>query len=136
MPRELTVAGGQIRVTRDDHDWLLELGRQHGDSRIIGAQHATAQGLVKQFRAPLADGLSLPWADDASDRVRLSDKVRFMPRKVTVWSGPTFAGKTQFLRQLMLHALANRHKALFVSLEEQPEDVWREFVTMATLTRS
>jgi twinkle protein len=126
---DLTVMDGRMLVTRDDHDWLLELGRQRGDSRILGSQHPTAQGLIRQFRPPLSEGLSLPWANAI-------DFVRFMPRKVTVWSGPTFSGKTAFLRQLMLHALANRHKALFVSLEEQPDDVWREFITMATLTRS
>lgn len=121
--------GSTIKVTRDDHDWLLELGRQQGDSRIMPARHGIPQGLIKQFRPPVSDGLSLPWAN-------ASEYVRFMPGKVTVWSGPTFSGKTAFLRQLMLHALANRHKALFVSLEESPDDVWREFICTATLTRS
>lgn len=121
--------GQTISVTRDDHDWLLELGRQQGDSRIMPARHEVPQGLIKQFRPPLSDGLSLPWAG-------ANEYVRFMPGKVTVWSGPTFSGKTAFLRQLMLHALANQHKALFVSLEERPDDVWREFICTATLGRS
>jgi twinkle protein len=119
----------RLTVTRDDHDWLLELGRQTGDSRIMTARHPTAVGLIKQFRPPLSDGLTLPWA-------QADEYVRFMPRKVTVWSGPTFSGKTAFLRQLMLHAISNRHRVLFVSLEEEPEDVWREFICMASLTRS
>lgn len=125
----VTPIGQTISVTRDDHDWLLELGRQQGDSRIMPARHEIPQGLIKQFRPPLSDGLALPW-------VNANDYVRFMPGKVTVWSGPTFSGKTAFLRQLMLHALANHHKVLFVSLEERPDDVWREFICTATLTRS
>jgi twinkle protein len=36
----------------------------------------------------------------------------------------------------MLHAINNRHRVLFVSLEEEPDDVWREFICMASLTRS
>lgn len=122
-------AGNTIAVTKDDHDWLLELGRLQGNSRIMTSTHEIPQGLIRQFRPPLADGLSLPWA--AAD-----EYVRFMPGKVSIWSGPTFSGKTAFLRQLMLHALSNRHRVLFVSLEEQPEEVWREFVCTATLTRS
>src|SRR6185312_811838 len=90
--------GNTIAVTRDDHDWLLELGRQQGDSRIMSPRHEIAQALIEQLRPPLSDGLTLPWAG-------VNDYVRFMPGKVTVWSGPTFSGKTAFLRQLMLHAL-------------------------------
>jgi twinkle protein len=56
--------------------------------------------------------------------------------KVSIWSGPTFSGKTAFLRQLMLHAVLNRHKVLFISLEEKPDEVWREFLCMACLTRN
>lgn len=119
----------RLTVTRDDHDWLLELGRQTGDSRIMTSLHASAQALVKQFRPPLSAGLALPWAE-------ADQYVRFMPRKVTVWSGPTFSGKTAFLRQLMLHAISNRHRVLFVSLEEEPDDVWREFMCTASLVRT
>lgn len=125
----MTPDSNRIQVQKDDHDWLLELGRQTGDSRIMSTRHESAQALIRQFRPPLSDGLTLPWA-------QADEYVRFMPRKVTVWSGPTFSGKTAFLRQLMLHAISNRHRVLFVSLEEEPEDVWREFICMASLSRS
>lgn len=119
---------GTIRVTKDDHDWLLELGRKEGDSRIMTSTHAVPKALLEQFRRPLADGLSLPW-------LGADEYVRFMPGKVSVWSGPSFSGKTAFLRQLMLHAMANQHRVLFVSLEEQPEEVWREFICTAACAR-
>ncbi len=118
----------EISVTRDDHDWLLELGKKQGISRIMSSQHEQALSLIKQFRPPAATGLSLPW-DEAKSAVR------FQPGRVTIWSGPTFSGKTGFLRQLMLHAYAQHHKVLFVSLEEEPVDVWREFICMSAGTR-
>lgn len=121
-------AGSTICVTRDDYDWLLELGRAQGDSRLIGSGHPTAQGLITQFRPPMS-GLCLPWA-------QANDYVRFVPKKVTVWSGPSFSGKTGFLRQMMLHAQANQQRVLFCSLEEEPEEVWREFICMACGTRN
>lgn len=121
--------GPTIAFTRDDHDWLLELGRQQGDSRIMGSQHPIARALVQQFRPPLSDGLALPW-------LNANEYVRFMPGKVSIWSGPSFSGKTGFLRHLMIHAIANHHRVLFISLEEQPEEVWREFICMATAERT
>lgn len=125
----MTFENQTLKVTRDDFDWLLELGRQQGDSRIIGANHEIAQKLITQFRPPLSDGLTLPWAT-------MDEYLRFMPGKVSIWSGPTFSGKTAFLRQVMLHAIANGHKVLFVSLEERPDEVWREFICTTCLTRS
>jgi twinkle protein len=118
-----------LQFTADDRDWLLDLGRQQGTSRIMSSTHEVPRELVKQFRPPLSDGLSLPWAE-------ANEYVRFMPGKVSIWSGPTFSGKTAFLRQLMLHAVQNRHRVLFVSLEEKPDDVWREFMCTASLTRT
>ncbi len=118
-----------FRIAKDDHDWFLELGRREGETRIMGSTHATPRALIDQFRRPLKDGLTLPWQS-------ASEYVRFMPGKVTVWSGPSFSGKTTFLRQLMLHAIGTGHNVLFASLEEQPEEVWREFICMACGTRN
>lgn len=113
-------------VTKDDHDWLLELGRKQGATRILPA--SSMANLVEQFRPPMSDGLSLPWEG-------AKESVRFMPGKVSVWSGPSFAGKTSLLRQVMLHAITENRRVLFISLEEEPADVWREFTMMAACTR-
>jgi twinkle protein len=88
-----------------------------------------AQGLLSQFRPPFSEGLTLPWPE-------ASDCVRFRPGKVTVWSGPTFSGKTALLRQLCLHELAHKEKALFCSFEDPPEETWRELICTASLTRN
>jgi twinkle protein len=112
-------------VVKDDHDWLLDLGRKQGVSRILGAN--SMHHLVDTFRQQTT-GLTLPW-----DGVEC---VKFAPGKVSVWSGPSFNGKTAFLRQLMLHACWQGHKVLFISLEEEPDEVWREFVCMAVGVRA
>lgn len=118
--------GQTFTVVKDDRDWLLELGRKQGVSRILPA--SSMQGLVEDFRPQAQNGLTLPW-----DGI---DSVKFAPGKVSIWSGPSFNGKTAFLRQLMLHAINAGHKALFISLEEEPDEVWREFTCMASGLRA
>jgi twinkle protein len=120
--------GQTITMERDDRDFLMDLGRRQGVSRILGA--SSMAHLVEQFRPPMQDCLHLPWEDTHGT-------VRFAPGKVTVWSGPTFAGKTSLLRQTMMHAAAlTNRRVLFISLEEEPDEVWREFTCMAAHTRN
>lgn len=124
----MKVIRSRLQVTRQDHDWLMDLGRQAGDSRVMTSRSPVAQGLIQQFRPPHSEGLTLPWPE-------ASECVRFQPGKLTVWSGPTFSGKTALLRHLALHELAHRQKALFCSFEDPPEDTWRELICTASLTR-
>lgn len=124
----MKIEGQSVTVTKDDRDYLLELGRKQGVSRLLGA--SSMHHLIEQFRPPASDGLSLPWQG-------VRESVRFMPGKVTIWSGPSFAGKTALLRQLMLHAITDENRRVaFISLEEEPDEVWREFTMMAAHTRS
>lgn len=116
-----------IVLRSDESDWLLKLGEQQGESRVMTARHADVQALATRFYPAREDYLSLPWQAEI--------EVRFYPGRVTVWSGPTFSGKTLFLRMMALHAIRNNQPVLFCSLEEEPLHVWREFVRMATLTR-
>ncbi len=118
--------GQTFTIVKDDHDWLLTLGKKQGTSRILPAN--SMQHLVEEFR-PASSGLTLPWAGTEGC-------VRFQPGKVSVWSGPSFNGKTAFLRQLMLHAIKQGEKVLFISLEEEPDEVWREFTCMAAGVRA
>jgi twinkle protein len=119
--------GQTFTVVKDDFDWLMDLGKKQGTSRILPA--SSMDHLVEQFRPNTNVGLTLPWQE-------AEGCVRFMPGKVSVWSGPSFNGKTAFLRQLMLHAINTGHKALFISLEEEPDEVWREFTCMAAGVRA
>lgn len=125
----MKLAQGIATIEDGDHDWLLEMGRAGGKSRIVQISHPDVQGLVDNIRGPQISGLKFPWAA-AVDRYE-QPLVQFVPGKVTVWSGPTFSGKTQFLRQLMLHAIHSRERVFFASMEEEALDVIREFVFMA-----
>lgn len=123
----MKTVGQTVTFAKDDRDYLLELGRQQGTSRILDSR--SMEHLVEQFRPSVSHCLTLPWAD-------VQQSVRFMPGKVTLWSGPSFAGKTSFLRQMMLHAITTNMRALVISLEEEPDEVWREFTCMAAGTRN
>lgn len=120
---------GSLNVMGEDRDRWFHLGQAQGETLVIGPEHSLPKGLILQFREPYRDGLTLPWPE-------AEKHVRFMPGKVTIWSGPTFSGKTAFLRQLMLSGMKQGHNVLFISLEEEPIDVFREFICCAALTRT
>ena len=85
------------------------------------------RNLHKRFFRPRPNGLRLPW-----DKTR--DLVQFAPGRWTIWSGPTFSGKTHVLRQLALHAARSGQKVFFASLEEEPDEIRDAFVVMAAQT--
>src|SRR5688500_4488016 len=110
----MKVQGQTVTVERDDHDFLLELGKQQGTSRILGAD--SMGRLVERFRPPMEDSMTLPWQDT-------ENSVRFTPGRWSIWSGPSFSGKTQLLRQTILHAAKyGNRRSLFISFEEEPDE--------------
>jgi KaiC/GvpD/RAD55 family RecA-like ATPase len=111
----------RFSLVRDDGQWLENLVGADGESRLLTSTSEIARSLQRQFAPSAANALTLPWPD-------VHELVRFLPGKTTIWSGPTFSGKTQFLRQLMLWALKNGQRVFFASLEEEPLEVFREFI--------
>jgi twinkle protein len=86
--------------------------------------------LIEQFRPPQSEGLSLPWETNASAPCG-SCRARCRSGR------PVVRRQNRALRQLMLHAITRTNRrALFISLEEEPDEVWREFTCMAAHTRS
>lgn len=83
--------------------------------------------LHKRFFRPRPNGLRLPWE-------KCRELVQFAPGRWTIWSGPTFSGKTHCLRQLALHAARSGQKVFFASLEEEPDEIRDAFVMMAAQT--
>ena len=112
----------RFNLVKDDGKWLENLVDADAESRLLTSDSDVAQGLQRQFAPPAHNALTLPWNE-------AHDSVRFLPGKTTIWSGPTFSGKTQFLRQLMLWALKGDQRVFFASLEEEPVEVYREFIS-------
>jgi twinkle protein len=69
-------------------------------------------------------GLSLPWE-------KTHGKVLIRPGKLAVWAGWTHHGKTQMVKQAMLHAIKNSERPLIASMEEEVVDVYTDMATMA-----
>jgi twinkle protein len=118
----------RFSLVKDDGAWLEGLAGADGESRLLTSTGDIAQSLVRQFAPSANNALTLPWPE-------VHDSVRFLPGKTTIWSGPTFSGKTQFLRQLMLWALKSGQRVFFASLEEEPLEVFREFIATCAHTR-
>ena len=115
-------------VIRDEQiDWQRYLNPED-KARIIPAEALAEEAMRQILLGPDAEeGLTLPWAN-AKGRV-------FMKRgKLMLWAGWSRHGKTQMLKQVMLHAIKEGHKPLVCSMEEEVIDVWRDLSYMACLT--
>jgi twinkle protein len=120
---------GSLEV-RENIDWkkytlpLQELEK-------IRSAASTAQ-LMKDlsFGARAREGMFLPW--DVTHSM-----VRFAPGHVTVWTGKTFSGKTQLLKQAILHAIAQQgQRACIASMEETPEETFLDICRMAVVAEA
>jgi twinkle protein len=115
----------QANVIEGDRiDWQRYL-QPEDRARIIPAESLAEAGARRLALGKDADtGLTLPWA-------KTHGKVLLRPGKVAVWAGWTHHGKTQMLKQLMLHGIEQGEKPLIASMEEEPIDVWMDLATMA-----
>ncbi len=94
-------------------------------SRIIPAEALAEKGLQRLMVAPeREEGLTLPWP-------KTHDSVLMRPGKLAVWTGWTHHGKTQMLKQTMLHAIKHSERCLVASMEEEVLDVWADMASMA-----
>jgi len=108
--------------------WAIESLDPGEAGRVIEPFH-DGTDLGSRLTARQTGGLVLPWQKTHS-------LVRFQPGRWTIWSGATFSGKTQLLRQLALCAAKAGQPALFMSLEDEEITVRREFAFMAAHTRT
>lgn len=100
-------------LTPDDH------------TRIIPAEALADRGRASLLLGDAAEvGLLLPW-----DKTK--DKVLIRPGKVVVWAGWSRHGKTQLLKQVMLHAISVGEKPLIASMEEEVLEVWKDLAWIA-----
>jgi twinkle protein len=73
-------------------------------------------------------GLMLPWQ-------KTNGKVLLRPGKLSIWAGWSRHGKTQMLKQVMLHGVKESERILFASMEEEVTEVWKDMAQIACLTR-
>ncbi len=105
-------------------DWrkYMDAGEK---SRIVPAELLAEKGKERLLLgAQQESGLTLPWP-------KTEGRVLIRPGKLCVWAGWTHHGKTQMVKQLMLHGIRNGEKPLVASMEEEVVDVWTDMATMA-----
>lgn len=94
-------------------------------SRIVAAEDLAEEGKRRMLLGPGQEvGLTLPW-------FKADGKVKIAPGKLALWVGWTHHGKSQMLKQLMLHALTLDERACIASMEEEVKEVWCDMGRMA-----
>lgn len=111
-------------INGDQIDWQRYMTPEE-KSRIVPAETLAERGKERLLLgAAQEDGLTLPWE-------KAEGRVLIRPGKLCIWAGWTHHGKTQLVKQLMLHAITRSEKPLVASMEEEVLDVWTDLATMA-----
>lgn len=94
-------------------------------NRIIPAENLAEQGKREMLLgAGHEPGLLLPWE-------KSRDVVKIPPGILVLWAGWSRHGKSQMLKQIMLHAMAEAEKVCIASMEEKLLFVWKEMGRVA-----
>lgn len=119
---------GQV-INGDAIDWDRYM--QPGEaSRIIPAETLAQRGKERLCLQPEAEpGLPLPWD-------KTNAKVLIRPGKLAIWAGWTHHGKTQMLKQVMLHSIRCGERPLIASMEEEVVDVWADMGVIGCATET
>lgn len=111
-------------ISGETIDWEKYLNPEE-KALIIPAETLAERGMKALALGPAAeDGLTLPWP-------KTEGRVLLRPGKLAVWAGWTHHGKTQIVKQLMLHGIKHGEKVLVASMEEEVLDVWKDMAVMA-----
>jgi twinkle protein len=111
-------------IDGDVIDWQRYL-KPEDKTRIIPAELLAEKGKARAVLGPAQEeGLTLPWG-------KTHGKVLIKPGKLAVWTGWSRHGKTQMLKQVMLHAIRNSERVLVASMEEDVLDVWSDMARIA-----
>lgn len=115
-------AGGVIQG--DAIDWKRYM-KPDDHSRIVPAETLAAKAKERLMVGAAEEaGLTLPWS-------KTHGKVLMRPGKVAVWAGWTHHGKTQMVKQVMLHGISSSERVLIASMEEEVADVYCDMAVMA-----
>lgn len=98
-------------------------------TRVIPAESLSVEGKRRMLLGRESEiGLLLPWD-------KAQDKILIKPGKFVVWCGWSHHGKSQMLKQVMVHAISQGEKACIASMEEEVLDIWQEMGYLAMATR-
>jgi twinkle protein len=115
--RLAVIKGDQIEWER----WL----KPDDHTRLIPAEALAERGKASMLLGDASEpGLTLPWE-------KSNGKVLIRPGKLAVWAGWSRHGKTQLLKQLMLHGIERGEKPLIASMEEEVVEVWKDMAWVA-----
>lgn len=112
-------------VIRDEQiDWQRYLNPDDR-ARVIPAEALAEEAKRRILLGPDGeDGMTLPWE-------KTRGKVFIKRGKLMLWAGWSRHGKTQMLKQVMLHAVKEGEKPLICSMEEEVVEVWSDMATIA-----
>jgi twinkle protein len=114
-----------LQVIRGDSiDWNRWLSPDD-HTRIIPAEALAERGKAALLLGDESEpGLTLPWE-------KTNSKVLIRPGKLVVWAGWSRHGKTQLVKQLMLHAIKEGERPMVASMEEEVIEVWKDMAWIA-----
>lgn len=116
-------------IKGDSIEWERWL-KPDDHTRIIPADALAERGKASMLLGDEAEpGLTLPWE-------KANGKVLIRPGKLVVWAGWSRHGKTQLLKQLMLHGIAQGERPLIASMEEEVMEVWKDMAWIACCERN
>ena len=106
-------------IDGDSIDWQRYL-KPEDKTRIVPAESLAERAKREILLGADAEpGLTLPWP-------KTNGKVLLRTGKLSVWAGWSRHGKTQMLKQAMLHGIGQDEKVLFASMEEEVIEVWKD----------
>lgn len=113
-------ANAALAKFSDDDVDLKQYMHREERARVIPAEKLAEEGKRRMLLGNETEfGLTLPW-------VKADGRVLIRPGKLAVWCGWSRHGKSQMLKQVMLHAMGQGDKACIASLEEEITEVWCE----------
>ena len=116
-------------IKGDSIEWEKWL-KPDDHTRIIPAEALGERGKASILLGDEAEqGLTLPW-ESTKGKVIIKDG------KLVVWAGWSRHGKTQLLKQLMLHGIAGGERPLIASMEEEVLELWKDMAWIACREKS
>jgi twinkle protein len=111
-------------IKGDEIEWERWL-KPDDHTRLIPAEALADRGKASMLLGDDSEpGLSLPWD-------KANGKVLIRPGKLAIWAGWSRHGKTQLLKQLMLHGIGQGERPLIASMEEEVLEVWKDMAWIA-----